>query len=1020
MRDEFGESDARAMKSAVGVGAAGSSGRHGFRGPSDSAPAAHAAESLSSFEQKRDDQNAVAGGEPDAPVQVRTDFRETALWKPDLVTDAAGRASVAVKYPESLTRWKATARVATADARFGIATATTRTQKPLVARLQAPRFFVVGDEATISGLFDNRTAERLTVRPELVAEGLELLTPSPASVAIDAEGQARVDWKVRVTVAGTAKLRLVARAGELSDAMEKSYPMEPHGIDALVARALKMKGAELAFALDVPGARRKETTEFLVQVSPSLAVTMLDALPYLAEYPYGCTEQTLSRFLPAAIVAKTLKDQGLSAEDAMSRVFGGIEVETAGATHPKGKHSLAELDRMTREGLDRLYAFQHGDGGWGWWAGGESDPFMTAYVVWGLSLAREAGIDVRPDPIARGGRFLSLEIVEAEAQPDLAAWMLHALAVSGAGKGDAHADAAFAKLWKDREGLNAYSRALLALAAKGLGREAEAKTLAQNLANGALADEAPDASRIDPTTGGHHDAAMATVHWGADRIWRRWSDGPVETTAFALRALLAVDPKSALAEKAVNWLVQNRRGAQWSNTRDTAIAVLALNDWLAKSGETARDVEYELLVNGTTVAKRRVTAQEMLRAPAEFRIDAGQVKDGANEIRVRRTAGDGPLYLAARASFFSLEDPIPARGNEIYVKRQLYKLVGRPTLLKGQVYERVALEDGGSVMSGERVEVVLTVEAKNDFEYLVFEDLKAAGLEAVQLLSGEAAFVRELKSGEVEHRFGGGVPALIPDPNDLARYTGRQRWVHQELRDRKVALFVDKLPQGVWEIRYDLRAEIPGRFHALPTLGEAMYVPEIRCNGAEARLTVTERGVQGGVGARAWTPDHRVPGWNGLRLHLDHFTLRDVPQHPAPLKSRPFFELDRIDVELLELPGLVAEMPRARLADANDDTGLDRGDLQDRHAQGVDGEDPRVVAHVFDDPLPALVAAAEEFQRELRRQPRDPGPPDPRAGTRPRSRRTRARVALPGRGSETSPRTRPVGARRSRTTDGSS
>lgn len=849
--DGFAASDFRLGKAGASeVGAKRSGGR--YQAMSDSAaPSAKAAESLLSFENERkDEKNDQDAGDAEAgPVQVRTDFRETALWKPDLVTDAQGRASISVKYPESLTRWKATARVAAADARFGIATATTRTQKPLVARLQAPRFFVVGDEVTISGLFDNRTSEPLVVRPELVAEGLDLLTPAPASVAIDANGQARVDWKARVTVSGTAKLRLLARSGELSDAMEKSYAMEPHGIDALVARALKMKGAELVFALDVPAARRKETTRFVVQVSPSLAVTMLDALPYLVDYPYGCTEQTLSRFLPAAIVAKTLKDQGLSPEEAMNRVFGGIEVETAGATHPKGKHSLEELDRMIREGLDRLYDFQHQDGGWGWWKLGDSDPFMTAYVVWGLSLAREAGIDVRSDVIERGARHLSLEIVEAERQPDLAAWMLHALAVSGRGKGDPHADAAFEKLWKDRDGLNAYSRAVFALAAKALGRDAQAKTLAQNLANGAMKDETPDVSRVDPTTGTHHDAAMATVHWGADKIWRRWSEGPVETTAFALRALLAIDPENAsvrdLAEKSVNWLVQNRRGAQWSNTRDTAIAILALNEWLGKSKEIARDVEYELVVNGKLVARKAVTAKEMLSAPAEFTIAPGDVKDGANEIQVRRITGDGPLYLAARATFFSLEEPIPARGNEIFVKRQFYKMVGRPTLLKGQVYERMALEDGGSVASGERVEVVLTLEAKNDFEYLVFEDLKAAGLEAVQLLSGEAAFVRELKSGEVEHRFGAGAPAMIPDPNDVARYTGRQRWVHQELRDRKVALFVDKLPQGVWEIRYDLRAEVPGRFHALPTLGHAMYVPEIRCNGAEARLTVTERGVQG-------------------------------------------------------------------------------------------------------------------------------------------------------------------------------
>ena len=71
-------------------------------------------------------------------------------------------------------------------------------------------------------------------------------------------------------------------------------------------------------------------------------------------------------------------------------------------------------------------------------------------------------------------------------------------------------------------------------------------------------------------------------------------------------------------------------------------------------------------------------------------------------------------------------------------------------------------------------------------------------------------------------------------------YTGRTQRIHQELRDRKVALFLDKLPQGIWEIRYEMRAEIPGRFHALPVLGHAMYVPEIRCNGDELRVTVSE------------------------------------------------------------------------------------------------------------------------------------------------------------------------------------
>ena len=501
---------------------------------------------------------------------------------------------------------------------------------------------------------------------------------------------------------------------------------------------------------------------------------------------------------------------------------------------------------MTHAGLERLYDFQHGDGGWGWWKEGTSDAYMTAYVVWGLSLARDAGLDVRAGVLERGAQYLRLEIVQAERDVDLAAWMLHALAAqSGKALDDAHARAAFDTLWTKKDALSAYGRALFALAAQRTGRKSEARTLVENLANGAQWDT-PDVSRIDPNASGAHEATQKTAHWGEQHHWWRWSAGGVEATAFALRALVAIDPKNELVLPVTNWLIQNRRGAQWSNTRDTAIVVLALDDYLAASGEIAREVEYELTVNGRKVAHTKLGPADMLTAPNEFELAPADVKDGANEIVLTRLTGEGPLYLSARARFFSLEEPVPARGNELFVKRQYFKLVGRPTLLKGYVYDEVPLADGGLVASGERIDVVLTLEGKNDFEYVLIEDLKPAGLEAAQTKSGESMSMRELKSGEVAHRFAtSGAPALVPDPADAARYTGRQTAVHEELRDRQVALFVDKLPQGVWEARYELRAEVPGRFHALPALGHAMYVPEIRGNSDEMRITVEDRAPKG-------------------------------------------------------------------------------------------------------------------------------------------------------------------------------
>jgi hypothetical protein len=573
-----------------------------------------------------------------------------------------------------------------------------------------------------------------------------------------------------------------------------------------------------------------------------MAVMMLDALPYLIDYPYGCTEQTMSRFLPAAIVARTLKDLGLRPETIMGKIFGGIEPAHVGQTQPTGRKDLRQLDEMVRQGLIRLYDFQQHDGGWGWWKEGPRDLFMTAYVIWGLTLAREAGVDVNEEVLKRGAEFLEKELVGAEGGDDRQAWMLHALAAyhpfSNRDRLSDYQIRAFENLWANRDRLNAYTRALLALSAHYFGYADRARTLVRNLENGVNIDRAPDTSVVMRGAPASHEAVIGTAHWGEDGFYRHWSDGGVEATSFALRALLLIDPQNKLIEPATNWLIKNRRGAQWSNTRDTAITILTLTDYLRASGELEPELEYELLVNGHSIATSRVTAADVLSAPSQFIVDPAQIRDGANEIRIRRKRGTGPIYFAAQVKYFSLEEPITAAGHEIFVRRQYYKLVGRPTLLRGYVYDRQPINDGDAVTSGDRIETVVIVEAKNNYEYLVFEDLKPAGLEAVEIRSGEPLYAKELKSGAVALKTQDASRITHHAPLD---YTGRQRWVYQELRDRKVALFVDKLPEGVWEVRYQMRAEAPGRFHALPLMGHAMYVPEIRANDVEVRITVEDR-----------------------------------------------------------------------------------------------------------------------------------------------------------------------------------
>jgi len=708
-------------------------------------------------------------------LQVRNDFRSTAFWQPDVVTDAGGVAKVTFKYPEALTTWRATARAATAGTQFGIGSSTAKTNMPLIVRLQSPRFFVAGDRSTVSAVINNNTDEAMRVEPKLEVEGLTLNMTTNAPLTVPAHGEARYDWSVVADRPGQAKLRVSGRGAKYGDAMEKSFTVYEHGIDKLIARSGKMRGSEATVRLDLP--RERRATDLVVQVAPSLAVTMLDALPYLIDYPYGCTEQTMSRFLPAAIVAKTLNAMGL---DARKRI-------------PK-------LDDVTRASIARLYDFQHEDEGWGWWKEDDSDAFMTAYVVWGLAIARDAGMKIDEERVENGSDWLDDHLSEYADDWNQQAWMLHAMSAWDKAP-SAAATKAFDNVWAHRDRLTSYSRALLALAAHRYGMKERTAVLLRNLENGAKLDR--DTSTAE---------SMSTVHWGEDRFWWHWHDGPVETTAFVLQALVTIDPKHKYVEPAMNWLVKNRRGAQWSNTRDTAITVLALNDYLRASGETVRDVDYEVSVNGKVIATKSIKAKDVLDAPSRFSVDPSIVNETGQEIHIRASS---PLYFSAEARFVSLEEPVKAAGNELFVKREYFRLAPKPTLLKGVAYDRLPLRDGDSIVSGERVEVVATIETKNDYEYLLFEDLKPAGFEAVELQSGDS-----LVATNKEHAM---------------------QWIYQELRDRKVAMFAGKLTQGTWEIRYTLRAETPGSFHALPLLGQAMYVPDVRANSDEVRVVVKER-----------------------------------------------------------------------------------------------------------------------------------------------------------------------------------
>ena len=562
-----------------------------------------------------------------------------------------------------------------------------------------------------------------------------------------------------------------------------------------------------------------------IMLNPSIATVALDALPYLAQYPYGCVEQTMSRFLPTVLMRKTLQQAGINLDDLHKRM------EQQSAADPKlaGRYKLLrdrmdrnpvfssiEIDKMAAAGLKRLTEFQHGDGSWGWWKDDSGDPYMTAYVLMGLALARDCDVKLPEGMIQRAHAWL----VERVSRPkvDRQDWWnshldndntrvfaLYAISRTGVEslrlpKVSAEMD----RLYENRDGLTDYGRAYLALTLHTAGRTDQADIVVGNFDNTAKVD-----------VGTH------TACWGGREGWWYWYDGAEETTAWVLQALLTVRPDDKYVPMAVNWLASNRRELAWGNTKATAMAVYALARYARTAGELDCDQTIEVAIDGTADRTVRVNRDNLLLSDDRIELSAQQLPPGKHTVSIRRS-GTGRCYWSAFLRYYTTAEAITAGGHQMAIGRKYYRLVPetftntRAIWKDGKTVQETfldmryvpqPLEIGAEIATGELIEVRLMVRYDNDLEYLLFEDPKPAGCEPQQLTSGYSY--------------------------------GSDTYANMELRDTKVAFFTSFLSRGEHVLSYRLRCEQPGTFRILPTAGEAMYSPFVEAISDSGKLTIT-------------------------------------------------------------------------------------------------------------------------------------------------------------------------------------
>jgi len=719
------------------------------------------------------------GGESDSLgiITARQNFKDTARFEAQMVTDKNGKAQVTVTLPENLTTWKADVRAATSDGRVGQAVNELLSSKPLFIQMQTPRFFINGDQATVGATVHNNTDKALTVDVLLDARGVDLLSPAAQTVEVAAGQQKLVQWETAIQV-GVTRVDFTASAvsGTYTDSSkpalgtlsEQGIPVYDYVTTETVGTSGMLQTANSATeAIQLPQSLNFSDAKLSVEVSPSLAASMQSGLTYLEDYPYLCMEQTVSRILPNVITSRALKDAGID-----SPMQGG-------------------LDAQVNTALQRIYAKQHYDGGWSWWDGEDSDPQTSAYVVYGLIEAKASGYTVSVSALSNGIQYISQNVPnlkrnDATWQYNRTAFILYVLA-----RADRLRPSQVNFIYENRTSLGLYGKAYLAQAMYMLDKQDER-------VNSLLSDL--ETASVLSSSGAHWEEAD-TDYWN-------WNTD-TRTTAIVLNAFVQLDPKNPITANAVRWLMAHRDSGHWTTTQETAWSLIALTNWMSASNEYDTNYAYVVGLNGNVLNQGNAT-QQNLTDTVQLKIELKDLlKDSANYLVFTRGDGTGNLYYTAYMSATLPVESIQPLDQGVSLSRQYFALDNS----KKPITE---------AQRGDLVRVRLTVVVPAAVHYIVVDDPLPAGFEAV-----DASILTDTA-----------VPSSYTLKDYNERGWGWWYFSHIELKDEKVVLSADYLPAGTYVYTYLARASTVGNFKVIPPTASEFYFPDVGGRGAGSLFEV--------------------------------------------------------------------------------------------------------------------------------------------------------------------------------------
>ncbi len=723
-------------------------------------------------------------------IAVRSNFNPLAVFAPAVTTDENGQATIDFTVPDNLTRYRIMVVVVAEGKYFGKAEANLTARLPLMVRPSAPRFLNFGDKFELPIVLQNQTNEEMQVAVAVQASNL-LINGDAANagqlVTVPANNRIEVRFPATTASAGTARVQIAASTADFADAATVELPVyTPATTEAFAVYGVVDEGA-IAQPVAQPQDVFPQFGGLEINTSSTAVQALTDAVLYLTNYRFECSEQLASRILGVA---------------ALRDVLTAFEAE--------GLPSPEEMEAAVTRDIARLQQLQNGDGGWPIWSrGDESVPYYSIHVAHALQRARMKDFDVPDEMLSRA--LDHLRNIEnyypywySEAvRHSLSAYALYVRQLMG------DVDTAKARNLLNEQPLENQSLEAIAWIWQVIGDDPASATEV-------AAIEKQINNRAVETAG----AANFTTSYGEDAYLLLHSSR--RTDGIILDALIQNEPESDLIPKVVNGLLANRTAGRWGNTQENAFILLALDRYFNTYEAQTPDFVARIWLGETYAGEHeyvgRTTERHETNIPMSYLTDGeladGELANGGTQDLIISKEGEGRLYYRLGLRYAPTDLDMPPLDMGFVVERS-YEAVDD--------VDDVKRDENGvwHIKAGARVRVRINMVADNRRYHVALVDPLPAGLEAIN----PALAVSE------------NVPA-DPGERQYGWWWWRTWYDHQNLRDERAEAFATLLWDGVYNYTYVARATTPGEFVVPPAKAEEMYSPEVFGRSATDKVIV--------------------------------------------------------------------------------------------------------------------------------------------------------------------------------------